>query len=72
MEKLTVYIDPAMLEKVKMAAQRERKSISKWVRICLERALKNKWPKNYFKVFGALSEDENFKRPPQGFLLQQN
>ena len=66
MGQLTVYIDDSTLKKVETAAHREHKSISKWVKKCLESALQNKWPENYFEVFGALSGDESFQRPPQG------
>ena len=68
MAQLTVYIDGNTLKKVETAARREHKSISQWVKRCLESVLQNKWPENYFEVFGALSGDDSFKRPPQGSL----
>ncbi len=70
MAQLTVYLDGVTLKKVETAAHREHKSISKWVKKCLESALQNKWPENYFEVFGALSDDESFKRPSQGTFSQ--
>lgn len=70
MAQLTVYIDDNTLKKVETAAHREHKSVSKWVKKCLEGALQNKWPENYSEVFGALSDDEDFKRPPQGSLSE--
>ena len=70
MAQLTVYIDGSTLKKVEMAAHREHQSISKWVKKCLENALQTQWPENYSKVFGALSDDESFERPPQGNFSQ--
>lgn len=40
-------------------------SISKSIKNCLQATPKNKWPENYSEVFGALFNDESFKRPPQ-------
>ena len=64
MGQLTIYLDEETLKKIEMAAKREHKSISKWVKSRLEHFLNKGWPEDYFKLFGSLS-DEELKRPPQ-------
>lgn len=65
MAQLTIYLDGETLKKIEGAARREHESISGWVKKRLVLSLKNSWPAGYFDVFGALSKDNNFKRPEQ-------
>ena len=64
MGQLTVYIDDGFLKKIELAAKREHKSISKWVKNRLLMTLSNRWPDNYFELFGSL-KGINFQRPKQ-------
>ena len=65
MAQLTVYLDEATLKRVSSAAKREHESISRWVKKRLAASLQSTWPAHYFELFGALADDETFKRPPQ-------
>jgi hypothetical protein len=67
MAQLTVYLDDGTLKKVGMAARREHRSISQWVKQRLVGALSHTWPAGYFELFGSLA-DESFERPPQPSL----
>lgn len=65
MSQLTIYLDDNELKQVKKAARREQVSVSRWARERLSKASGEGWPKDYFKLFGSLS-DTDFERPDQG------
>ena len=64
MAQLTVYLDDVTLRQIEFAAKREHESISRWVKKRLVTSLQHTWPANYFELFGALADDETFRRPP--------
>ena len=64
MPQISLYIDESTLKKIELLAQKERKSISKWVGIRIKSALQETWPENYFSLYGRIS-DNKFKRPSQ-------
>ncbi|MBI1884586.1 MAG: toxin-antitoxin system, antitoxin component [Chlamydiae bacterium] len=64
MSHLNIYLDPVMLKKIERAAKLEKISLSRWVKLKLEKALCHEWPKGYFDLFGVLRH-EKFERPPQ-------
>ncbi len=64
MSQLSLYIDENTLGEIKQAASIEHTSISKWVSSKLKNVLNNSWPKNYFELFGSIS-DSSLNRPDQ-------
>ncbi len=69
MSQLTIYLDQESMRAVKSAARRERLSVSRWASVHLGAAARRAWPKDYFKVFGALA-DGDFRRAAQGGFEQ--
>ena len=65
MAQLTIYLDEATLRQVVSAAKREHASTSQWVKKRLAASLHGTWPARYFELFGALAQDDTFRRPPQ-------
>ncbi|MFH2029848.1 MAG: toxin-antitoxin system, antitoxin component [Bacteroidota bacterium] len=57
MPQLSLYIDEETLKKISAAAKIENISLSKWASIKLADSLSNKWPENYFSLFGAITDD---------------
>lgn len=61
MAQLTLYLDAETEEKVRAAARREKKSLSRWAGEHLARAAGGgNWPKGYFELFGSV-DDESFR-----------
>lgn len=65
MPQVSLYVPEKALKKYAAAARRERKSVSNWAREHLDEAVASNWPKDYFKLFGCMT-DPTFSRPPQG------
>ena len=61
MPQLSLYIDKDTHRKIKVAAEMEHLSISKYVVSKLNETLNNSWPKNYEELFGSI-DDETFQR----------
>ena len=61
MPQISLYIDEDTLEKVSELAKSENLSISKWVGINIKSLIKNRYPKDFFSLFGAI-KDETFQR----------
>ena len=70
MSQLTIYLEESTLKKIEHYSNMENLSISKWVKKCVLKALDDKLQPAYFKVFGALSDEDDFNAPPQGEFLQ--
>ena len=62
MAQLTIYLEEKILKKITLAAKLENNSISSWVKNKLAEVMENKWPHNYFDLFGSLADDD-LKRP---------
>ena len=61
MAQMTLYLDTETEKKVRAAAQREGKSLSRWAGEQLARAAgAGKWPDGYFELFGSV-DDESFR-----------
>ena len=65
MSQLTIYLDEASMKDVKRSAKRENVSVSLWARRRLSEAIRHTWPRDYFKLFGAL-RDSGLTRPAEG------
>ena len=58
---MTIYLDGKTEEKVRAAARREGKSLSRWAGEKLgEAAGVGRWPEGYFELVGSV-EDESFR-----------
>ncbi|MAT57955.1 MAG: hypothetical protein K8F60_15455 [Melioribacteraceae bacterium] len=57
MPQISLYIDKETLNKIEIAAKSENSSISKWVSTKIKKSIENKWPDNYFSLFGKLRDD---------------
>ena len=64
MAQISIYIDENTLQQIEKAAEKEHESISTWVKKRLIFSLKTAWPKDYFDLFGMLSDD-SFQRSAQ-------
>ena len=62
MAQLTVYLDDNTLKKIGLAAKREHKSVSRWVKKRLVAVFEHSWPERYFDIFGSLA-NEKLERP---------
>jgi hypothetical protein len=56
MPQLSLYIDENTLEKIVLAAKIEKTSISKLVVKKLKESFHDKWPNNYDKLFGSITD----------------
>jgi hypothetical protein len=66
MPQISLYIDKETLSKIEKAANRDKVSISKWVGINLKKVIKDDYPKNYFDLYGSISDD-SFSVPSLSF-----
>jgi hypothetical protein len=78
MSTITIELDDELARRVEESAQREKKSISEWVRervlanvtnglADLEAvALKNGYPPGWTTLYASLAGDENFTAPSRG------
>ncbi len=58
---MTIYLEPETEKKVRAAAEREGKSLSKWAGEQLAKAAgTGSWPEGYFELFGSV-DDESFR-----------
>jgi hypothetical protein len=64
MPQISLYIDDDTLEKIAEIAKSENLSISKWVGGNIKSLIKNRYPEDFFSLFGTL-KDENFQRPEE-------
>jgi hypothetical protein len=64
MAQLTIYLDDDSLRRIENAAEREKSSVSRWVKQRLLQSLEDQWPPRYFDLFGALGPGD-LERPPQ-------
>jgi hypothetical protein len=62
MPQLSLYIDENTLKKIELAAKIEKTSISKLVVKKLNESFKDKWPENFEKLFGSVT-DKTFDVP---------
>lgn len=62
MAHINVYVDNNTLKKIEHAAHIEHVSLSKWIRMKLDRTCTKGWPKGYFDVFGCLNTTD-IRRP---------
>jgi hypothetical protein len=62
MPQISLYIDEKTLEKIADIAKSENISISKWVGNNIRSLIKNRYPKDFFSLFGSINDD-TFKRP---------
>ena len=65
MAQISIYIDDHTLKLIEIAAEKEHVPISKLAKKCLVSSLNTVWPKDYFDLWGTLT-DASFKRPIQG------
>lgn len=65
MSQITIYLDDTLVHDVKVAARKEKKSVSEWMKESAIKNLKRKeWSEDFLKTFGAIT-DETFIRQPQ-------
>ena len=57
MPQISLYVDENTLKQIEKAAILENKSISKWVSSKLKSSLHNKWPEEYFNLFGTIKDN---------------
>lgn len=62
MPQISLYIDKETLDKIEEIARSENLSISRWVGNNIKSLIKNRYPNDFFSLFGAISDD-TFKRP---------
>ena len=62
MPQLSLYIDENTLKKIELAAKIEKISISKLVVKKLNESFQDKWPENFEKLFGSIT-DKRFDVP---------
>ena len=62
MPQLSLYIDENTLKKIELAAKIEKISISKLVVKKLNESFQDKWPENFEKLFGSIT-DKKFDVP---------
>ena len=56
MPQLSLYIDENTLKKIELAAKIEKISISKLVVQKLNESFQDKWPENFEKLFGSITD----------------
>lgn len=64
MPQISLYIDKSTLKKVETLAKKEKKSISKWVRLRIKKSMDKTWPDDFFSLFGSVT-DKKFVRPDE-------
>lgn len=64
MPQISLYIDENTLEKIGEIAKNENLSISKWVGNNIKSLIKNRYPEDFFSLFGAINDD-SFQRPEE-------
>lgn len=64
MPQISLYIDENTLEKIGEIAKNENLSISKWVENNIKSLIKNRYPEDFFSLFGAINDD-SFQRPEE-------
>lgn len=62
MPQISLYIEEDILKKIEIAAKLENKSISKWVALQIKSNLRNQYPKDFFTLFGSIT-DKSFVEP---------
>lgn len=62
MPQVSLYIDNETLVKIERLAKKHGLSISKWVGDSLKKLIKDNYPDDFLKLFGAI-QDESFDRP---------
>ncbi len=67
MAQMSIYLNEETLHKIKEAAEKEGVSVSEWVRNRLMESLEDRWPRNYFDLFGSVEEDELTRPRPLPF-----
>jgi hypothetical protein len=65
MAQLHFYIPDPIAEKLKLKAEQAHLSVSKYIAEIAKREVENKWPDNYFELFGNW-QGEELKRAEQG------
>jgi len=67
MPQLSLYMDAETLSKIETAAKINNISISKWVSERLKESLANKWPDNYYTLFGSINDESFSVEKIEGF-----
>ena len=65
MSQLTIYLDEDTARRLEAAAKRDGVSVSRWARGHLKAALDRGWPREFFDLFGSVSEADKFQRPDE-------
>ena len=65
MSQLTIYLDEDTARRLEAAAKRDGVSVSRWARNHLKAALDRGWPREFFDLFGSVSESDHFQRPDE-------
>lgn len=64
MSQLTLYLDEKSLKLIEKCARKDHKSLSGWAKERLLNSINNKWPDEFFSLYGSI-KDDSFKRPEQ-------
>lgn len=64
MAQVSLYVDDATLQKIKISAQKQNLTLSKWVLAVIKKNISPSYPPEFENLFGSIS-DETFKRPEQ-------
>ena len=64
MPQISLYIDKDTIKKIERAAKMENKSISKWAASKIKSSIEEKWPDDWFSLFGAI-KDDSFNEPDE-------
>ena len=62
MPQISVYIDNDTIKKIERAAKLENKSISGWIASRIQLSLEEKYPTDWFKLYGSI-KDDSFQEP---------
>ena len=64
MPQLSLYLDDQSMEQLRQDASNAHKSLSRFVLDELnERKLSKDWPRNFFSLYGSVSEEDNLMEP---------
>lgn len=63
MAQISIQVDARTLKALEITAAKRHTTISKWIEERIHYELKQKWPENYFSLFGSLDEDDLYEPP---------
>jgi hypothetical protein len=64
MPQLSLYLDSKTLKAVEARAKARKISVSRYVKEAIEKEFHSSWPKDYFRLFGSIS-DVTFQAPKE-------